>query len=64
MSKYKVGCFWQVGGYIIVEAGSKDEAIEVATSSTFDLPDNTLYVEGSFDIDPDSVIEIGEEDAT
>ena len=59
MAKFRVGCFWQVGGYATVEADNVEEAIGLVKSDDFPLPDQSFYVEGSFDIDYDSVIEEG-----
>tara|TARA_B110000196_G_C21012523_1_gene598646 strand:- start:606 stop:842 length:237 start_codon:yes stop_codon:yes gene_type:complete len=52
---YKVPCSWELYGHAEVEAGSWDEAIEIAESSECSLPAGE-YIEGSFQVDH-SIIE-------
>lgn len=49
--KFRIMCYWTMGGSYCVDADSMDEAVEIASETTLPLPDNGSYVDGSFEID-------------
>lgn len=51
MPKYKVPVSYEMYGHIEIEASSKEEAAEKVYSSDVGLPENTSYVEASFQVD-------------
>ena len=53
MNTYKVPVTWREYGYVLVKADSFDDAIEKANDE--DLPHDSEYLEGSFEIDYDAV---------
>lgn len=55
MKTYKIGVVWQVYGYVEVEADSLTEAVLIAEDAP--LPDNGEYIEGSFEVDHDGLVE-------
>ena len=61
-TKYTIPCSWQMYGHIHIEAGSWDEAIEIAEDDSTSLPSDGDYVDGSFEIDHD-IIEFEREEA-
>jgi len=49
---YKVPVAWQMYGYVTVEANDKKHAFEIADCDMgIALPDNGIYVQGSFEAD-------------
>ena len=58
MPLYRVPCFWQVGGYLEIEAEDEVEASELAHDAEQSLPDETFYVEGSFDVEYEQIQEV------
>lgn len=55
MKSYKIPVYWEVFGYISIEANSLEEAIEKYDEEEeyFDLPDKQYYVDGSFNREED-----------
>lgn len=53
MAKYKVPVIWQMYGYVVIEANSEEEALEIAqeTQNEFSLPDDGEYLDESFEVD-------------
>jgi len=59
MKTYKIPVTWREYGYVIIEAESKEDAIELAHDA--DLPSDTSeYLENSFEIDYDNIQVVGE----
>ena len=59
MSKYyEIPCVWEVYGTLEVEANSLEEAIELAERDDSPMPDDSDYVDGSFQVDRDIAEEI------
>ena len=59
MKTYKIPVTWREYGYVMIEAESKEAAIELAHDA--DLPsDNSEYLEDSFEIDYDAITCIDE----
>ena len=56
MSTYKVPVTWREHGYLIIEAEGIPEAI--ANAHDADLPSDSEYLEGSFEIDYDNIKKI------
>ena len=52
LKKYKVPVYWQMAGYVTVEANSEEEAFESVkeNAESLSLPDNGEYLEGSFEV--------------
>lgn len=57
MGRYKVPLVWQEWGILNVEADCEEEAIQIALSEKYPLPDNGQYVDDSIQIDELRVIE-------
>jgi hypothetical protein len=55
MNTYKVGCSWEVYGYLEIQADSLEAAIEIAESEDTELPSESHYVECSFLVDHDAI---------
>ena len=54
MSKYyEIPCTWEVYGTVEIEADSLGEAIELAERDDSPMPDDSDYVDGSFQVDRD-----------
>ena len=52
MSKYyEIPCTWEVYGTVEIEADSLEEAIELAERDDSPMPDDSDYVDGSFQVD-------------
>jgi len=51
--KYKLVTYWQMSALIEVEASSPEDAIRIVNEPEFPLPDNSFYVEGSFEAHSD-----------
>ena len=59
MSKYyEIPCTWEVYGTVEIEADSLEEAIELAERDDSPMPDDSDYVDGSFQVDRDIAEEI------
>tara|TARA_R110002020_G_scaffold49875_4_gene141605 strand:+ start:1545 stop:1733 length:189 start_codon:yes stop_codon:yes gene_type:complete len=56
MKKFVVPVSWTVSSYVVVEADTADEAAEQA--ETFDLPHDGEYLQGSFEVDFESIEEV------
>jgi hypothetical protein len=50
MGVYRIPCSWEMYGVMLIEAGSLEEAIEVAEDEGTELPDGD-YIDGSFSVD-------------
>ena len=61
MKKYNIPCAWEMYGVMEVEADSLDQAIETARLHG-ELPTNSGYVDGSFQIDREVVEDYNQED--
>jgi hypothetical protein len=55
---YKVPCYWEMGGYLYIEAGSPSEARDIALSDTTALPDDADYLSDSFTVEEDWIEEV------
>jgi hypothetical protein len=55
---YNLPVYYEVKGYIKVEANSLDEAIKIAQRdiNNFPLPEDTSYVEDSFELEEEEII--------
>jgi hypothetical protein len=53
MKTYKVPVTWREYGYVLIEANSEAEAIRLTHDA--DLPSDSEYLEGSFEIDYDNI---------
>ena len=63
MSKYyEIPCTWEVYGTVEIEADSLEEAIELAERDDSPMPDESDYVDGSFQIDRDIAEEINKDE--
>jgi len=49
--KFVVPVTWVVAAEVVIEAGSEDEAMELANNVDLDCFENADYVQGSFDVD-------------
>ena len=58
---YEIPCTWEVYGTLEVEADSLEEAIELAERDDSPMPDESDYVDGSFQIDRDIAEEINKD---
>ena len=58
---YEIPCTWDVYGTLEVEADSLEEAIELAERDDSPMPDESDYVDGSFQIDRDIAEEINKD---
>ena len=58
---YEIPCTWEVYGTLEVEADSLEEAIELAERDDSPMPDESDYVDGSFQIDRDIADEINKD---
>ena len=58
---YEIPCTWEVYGTIEIEADSLEEAIELAERDDSPMPDESDYVDGSFQIDRDIAEEINKD---
>ena len=56
MNTYKVPVTWREYGYVLIEANSEAEAIRFTHDA--DLPSDSEYLEGSFEIDYDNIKKI------
>ena len=62
MSKYyEIPCTWEVYGTVEIEADSLEEAIELAERDDSPMPDESDYVDGSFQVDRDIAEEINKD---
>ena len=59
MKTYKIPVVWQMYGYVEVEAESMVEAVDKVQNGNGDmpLPDTADYVEGSFEVDHDGIVD-------
>ena len=59
MKTYKIPVVWQMHGYVEVEAESMVEAVDKVQNGNGDmpLPDTADYVEGSFEVDHDGIVD-------
>jgi len=58
---YEIPCTWEVYGTIEIEADSLEEAIELAERDDSPMPDDSDYVDGSFQVDRDIAEEINKD---
>ena len=58
---YEIPCSWEVYGTMEIEADSLEEAIELAERDDSPMPDDSDYVDGSFQIDRDIAEEINKD---
>ena len=58
---YEIPCTWEVYGTIEIEADSLEEAIELAERDDAPMPDDSDYVDGSFQVDRDIAEEINKD---
>ena len=56
MKTYRVPCYWTMGGYLEVEAESREEAAKKAVNE-LPLPEKSTYLEDSFRVDQDGLWE-------
>ena len=59
---YEIPCSWEVYGTIEIEADSLEEAIELAERDDSPMPDDSDYVDGSFQVDRDIAEEINKDE--
>ena len=59
---YEIPCSWEVYGTMEIEADSLEEAIELAERDDSPMPDDSDYVDGSFQVDRDIAEEINKDD--
>ena len=59
---YEIPCTWEVYGTMEVEADSLEEAIALAERDDSPMPDESDYVDGSFQIDRDIAEEINKDE--
>ena len=59
---YEIPCTWEVYGTVEIEADSLEEAIELAERDDSPMPDDSDYVDGSFQVDRDIAEEINKDD--
>jgi len=61
-NRYKIVTYWQVRATVEVEAPSLEDAMFAVNEPDFALPTDCdpSYVEGSFEVDIDSTLEINE----
>jgi hypothetical protein len=59
MKTYKVPVVYTMYGYVEVEAESMDQAVDKVQNGGSDmpLPSNADYVEGSFEVDHDGIVD-------
>ena len=57
MKKFRVFASWEMSGFAIVEAFSKQEAEDKMDSTEVPMPDNGEYVSDSYRIDRDFTLE-------
>ena len=50
MKTYRIPVYYEMKGYLEIEAESKEEAIDIAMSDECGLPDNATYIDGSFEV--------------
>jgi len=63
MSKYyEIPCSWEVYGTMEVEANSLEEAIKLAERDDSPMPDDSDYVDGSFEVDRDVAEEMNKDE--
>ena len=63
MSKYyEIPCTCEVYGTVEIEADSLEEAIELAERDDSPMPDDSDYVDGSFQVDRDIAEEINKDE--
>ena len=63
MSKYyEIPCSWEVYGTLEVEANSLEEAIKLAERDDSPMPDDSDYVDGSFEVDRDVAEEMNKDE--
>ena len=58
---YEIPCTWEVYGTVEIEADSLEEAIELAERDDSPMPDESDYVDGSFQVDRDIAEEINKD---
>lgn len=59
MKKYKIPVTWQSYGHIIVEGESAEDALNNARNDPeIPLPTESSYVEGSFQVEEDPIVEV------
>ena len=58
---YEIPCTWEDYGTIEIEADSLEEAIELAERDDSPMPNDSDYVDGSFQVDRDIAEEINKD---
>ena len=58
---YEIPCTWEVYGTVEIEADRLEEAIELAERDDSPMPDDSDYVDGSFQVDRDIAEEINKD---
>ena len=51
MKTWKIPCVWQMYGYLKIEANTLEEAIEKAYDDDQGFPDDSSYLNESFEVD-------------
>jgi len=59
---YEIPCTWEVYGTLEIEADSLEEAIELAERDDSPMPDDSDYVDGSFQVERDIAEEINKDE--
>jgi hypothetical protein len=57
MKTYKIPVVYQMYGYVYVQAESMSEAVDEVQNGDGALPDNGEYIDGSFEVDHDGIVE-------
>ena len=58
---YEIPCTWEVYGTVEIEADSLEESIELSERDDSPMPDDSDYVDGSFQVDRDIAEEINKD---
>ena len=55
MGFYTIACTWEMYGKTVVEADNLDDAIRIVESDDFPLPNDAVYLIGTFAVDRDTL---------
>ncbi len=58
--EWRIPLVWSMYGTLNIEAGTKEEAIDIALGPECPLPDNGVYLDESIMVDEDGEIEMTE----
>jgi len=58
MPQFKISVGWEVYATTYIEADNLKQAIEIANEDDFPLPTDTNYIDGTFNVDMESTIEL------